>query len=62
MKATALLLMLSGWLIAICALGMLRGAGQRYIFVLAGLAVEGLGVGLLAERYRAHQMPERKRR
>ncbi len=47
------LLMLSGWLLTLASLFLLAGAGQRLLFVAAGLAVELLGLGLLTYRYRA---------
>ncbi len=59
MKAIGGLLMISGWLIVVSALVLLHGVGQRYGFILAGLAVEALGLGLLAQGYRTAQMPER---
>ncbi len=59
MRAIGCLLMVSGWGIAIAALVLLGGLGLRYAFVLAGIAVEVLGVGLLAHSYRALQLPEK---
>ncbi len=47
------ILMLSGWLLTLASLFLLAGAGQRLLFVAAGLAVELLGLGLLTYRYRA---------
>ena len=52
MRAIGCLLMFSGWLIVVAALGMLNQLGQRYGFVGAGLLVELLGIGLLANSYR----------
>ncbi len=49
------LLMVSGWLLALAALLLLAGLGQRFTFVLAGLLVELLGLALIAQRYRSLQ-------
>jgi hypothetical protein len=45
--------MISGWLIVLAALVLLRTLGQRYGFTLAGIAVEALGLVLLAQGYRS---------
>ncbi len=55
MRLIAFLLLISGWLIALSALVLLPGLAARFIFVLAGLAVEALGIGLLTQGYRAAQ-------
>jgi hypothetical protein len=49
------LLMVSGWLLAIAALFLLAGLGQRLAFVIAALLVELLGLALIAIRYRSLQ-------
>ena len=49
------LLILSGWLLVFASLFLLAGLGQRFAFVLAGLLVELLGLGLIAMRYRSQQ-------
>jgi ABC-type transport system involved in cytochrome bd biosynthesis fused ATPase/permease subunit len=49
------LLMVSGWLLALAALFLLAGLGQRLTFVVAGLLVELLGLALIAQRYRSLQ-------
>jgi hypothetical protein len=54
MKVAALLLLLSGWLIVLSAVPMLRGS-SRAGFVYAGFAVELLGLVLL---FRAHMTPQ----
>jgi hypothetical protein len=46
-------LLLSGWLIVLAALMMMPALQARFSFVLAGLAVEILGLGLLIHGYRA---------
>ncbi len=56
MKAAGLLLMPSGWIIALTALAILGSGPARGAFALAGVAVEMLGLALLA---RAHA-PARK--
>jgi len=48
-------MLISGWLIALSALVLLPGLAARFVFVLAGLAVEALGIGLLTHGYRAAQ-------
>ncbi len=55
MRLTGYLLMVSGWMLALAALLLLAGLGQRFVFVLAGLLVELLGLGLVAYRYRSLQ-------
>ena len=51
MKLTGALLLLAGWLLVICALIMLAAGPARNAFVLAGMGVEALGLGLAV---RAH--------
>ena len=55
MSFVGCLLMVSGWLIAIAALLLLVGLGQRVAFVMAGLLVECIGFVLVAQSYRALQ-------
>lgn len=55
MSFVGCLLMVSGWLIAIAALLLLVGPGQRVAFVMAGLLVEFIGLVLVAQSYRALQ-------
>lgn len=47
MKSVGFLLMLAGWVIVLAALEMLGAATPRALFVLAGLAVEVLGLALV---------------
>lgn len=54
MNMAGLLLLLAGWVIALTALGLLPPGSARAAFVLAGVAVEILGLILVA---RAH-LPE----
>jgi len=51
MRLVALFLLLAGWIIALTAVALMEGAGQRTAFALAGLAVQLIGLGLLV---RAH--------
>ena len=51
MTALGLLLLLSGWLLVLAALVLLRAELSRNVFMLAGAAVEALGLALVA---RAH--------
>ena len=53
-------LLISGWAIVLAALVLFAGIGQRLAFVLAGLAVELLGLGLLAGGYKSLQSAPRK--
>ncbi len=56
MKAAGLLLMPSGWIIVLSALALLGAGPARGAFALAGVAVEALGLALLARA----QAPARK--
>ncbi len=49
------LFLISGWVLALAALVLLAGAGQRLAFVVAGLLVELLGLALVAQHYRLLQ-------
>jgi hypothetical protein len=53
MKLTGFLLLLAGWGIVLSALALLGSAAAQTGFVLAGVAVEGLGLGMVA---RAHSI------
>ena len=61
MRAIGGVLMVSGWLIVVASLVLLKQMGERWGFLAAGLGVEVLGLVLLAQRYRAGQMPEEAR-
>lgn len=58
MKIAGFLLLVSGEALVIAALALLAGASPRVAFVIAGLAVQVLGLALVA---RAHMHPEGKR-
>jgi hypothetical protein len=51
MRLVGFLLLVAGWGLVLAALGMLKADASRNAFVLAGVAVELLGLVLLA---RAH--------
>ena len=46
MKLAGFLLLVAGWAIVVSALALLPSAGPRTAFVLAGMAVELLGLAL----------------
>jgi hypothetical protein len=46
MKLAGLLLLVAGWAIVVAAVALLPSAGARVGFVLAGMAVESLGLAL----------------
>ena len=52
------LLLLAGWGIVLAAIGKLTADGPRAAFVLAGVAVELLGLGLVG---RSHLLPGEER-
>jgi hypothetical protein len=54
MKYAGLLVLPAGFFLAIAALLLFPGAAQRVVFVICGLAVEGLG---LAVAVRGHMPP-----
>lgn len=58
MKLAGLLMLAAGWVIAVAAITILPARAVRAVFVLAGVAVEGLGLVLMA---RAH-LPEPEER
>jgi hypothetical protein len=45
-KLVGFLLLVAGWAIVVSALALLHSSGPRAVFVLAGVAVELLGLGL----------------
>jgi len=59
MKIFSLLLMLAGWFLVLAAIALLR-PGFLAVFVIAGLAVELLGLALLARSYITLQRQERR--
>ena len=59
MKLAGLLLLVAGWAIVLAAFLMLGAMAARAAFVAAGVAIELLGLGLLA---RSHVTPREARR
>ena len=59
MKFAGLLVMPAGFFLAIAALVLFADPGERVGFVLSGLAVEALGLGVAV---RAHLMAQRENR
>jgi len=55
MKLAGFLLLLSGWGIVVSTLPLLPSSGVRAAFVLAGMAVELIGLTLVA---RSHRVPK----
>jgi hypothetical protein len=53
MKLMGFLLLGAGWLIVLAAVAMLRTAASMAAFVLAGVAVEALGLAL---EFRSHRI------
>jgi len=53
MKLTGFLWLGAGWLIVLAAVAMLRTAASMAAFVLAGVAVEALGLAL---EFRSHRI------
>ena len=54
MKFVGFLLLLAGWLLVLAALEMLGAATPRALFVIAGFAIEVLGLVMV---FRAHLAP-----
>ena len=58
MKIAGFMLLLAGWAIVLSALLLLPRLGQRTSFILAGIAIEAVGLGLL---FRTHLIPRAER-
>jgi len=54
MKVVGFLLLLAGWFLVLAALEMLRAPGTLAAFVIAGVAIEVLGLGLVFRAHLAH--------
>ncbi len=52
MKITGFLLLVAGWALVLADLALLRPAGPRGLFLLAAIAVEVLGLVLVALSHR----------
>jgi hypothetical protein len=59
MKIPGILLLLAGWFLVLSSLVLIRATVARASFVLAGIAVELLGLGML---FRSHLVPRRRPR
>jgi len=53
-------LLISGWALVVAALVLLQSAGQRLAFILIAIAVELLGLFLLASGYKSLQSAPKK--
>ncbi len=51
MRVAGFLLLLAGWIIALAAVVLLQSAPPRTVFVLAGIAIEVLGLALVARSH-----------
>jgi hypothetical protein len=58
MKVVSLLLLLAGWFLVLAAVVLLASPPSRAGFVLAGIAVEALGLILL---FRSHAIPREEK-
>ena len=59
MKLAGFLLLLAGWAIAMTAIVILPSAGARAAFLLAGMAVEAVGLVIV---FRSHLAVEKEER
>lgn len=59
MRLVGCLLLPSGFFVVLAALVLFPAAGMRFAFVVAGLGVEVLGVGLLTRAYTLMQKEQR---
>ena len=59
MKLGACLLLLSGFFLVLASLALLSSIEQRSAFVVAGFAVEVLGLSLLTQAYRTMRREQR---
>ena len=55
MRITGFLLLVAGWFLVLSALVLLRAPGPLAAFVLAGIAVEGLGLGMVSRSHVARR-------
>ncbi len=54
-RLAGLALLIAGWLVILFALILLSTPALRYVFVIAGILVELLGLGLVGVHHRAVQ-------
>jgi hypothetical protein len=59
MKAVGFLMLLAGWFLVLTATVLFDSPPMRAAFVLAGVAVEGLGLALA---FRSHLIPREEKR
>jgi low temperature requirement protein LtrA len=59
LRLIACVLLLSGFFVVLAALVLFAEARMRFVFVVAGLGVEVLGVGLLTRAYTLLQKEQR---
>jgi hypothetical protein len=59
MNLAGLLLLLAGWVIVLTAIGLLPSGAARAAFILAGVAVELLGLVLAARAHLPEMIEER---
>ncbi len=59
MKLVSLLLLMAGWVLVVAAVVLLASPPSRAGFVLAGIAVETLGLILI---FRSHAIPREEKR
>ena len=60
MRLMGFVLLISGWALVVAALVLLQSAGQRLAFILIAIAVELLGLFLLASGYKSLQSAPKK--
>ncbi len=59
MKFAGFLMLVAGWFLALAAIVLFEGPSLRALFVLAGIAVEALGLVLA---FRSHLIPREEKR
>ena len=60
MRLMAFVLMISGMTIVLAALLLFPSIGQRFAFILTGLAIEVLGLALFAHAYKSMHTPRQR--
>ena len=59
MRFVGFLLLAAGWLLVLAAIVLLAAPASRGAFVIAGMAVEALGLGMV---FRSHAIPREEKR
>jgi len=62
MKLAGFLLLPAGWVIVLTAIALLPPGSARGVFLVAGLGVEALGMGLVVREHMPEPPPEQGRR